>query len=40
VEEERDAPPLVLLRRENLLGRLAAGSDDRLGLGATRWLIH
>ena len=37
VEEERDAPPLVLLRSEDALGRLALGGDDRLGLGgATR----
>jgi hypothetical protein len=32
VEEERDTPPLVLLRCEDLLGRLAGGGDDRLGL--------
>jgi hypothetical protein len=36
VEEEGDAPPLVLLCSEDLLGRLAVGCDDRLGIGAGR----
>jgi hypothetical protein len=36
VEEEGDAPPLILLRGEDLLGRLAVGCDDRLGVGAGR----
>jgi hypothetical protein len=39
VEEQGDAPPLVLFRREDLLGRLAVRGDDRLGLGARR-LLH
>jgi hypothetical protein len=33
MEEEGNAPPLVLLRGEDLLGRLAVGCDDGLGLG-------
>ena len=41
MEEESDAPTLVLFRREDLLGRLAVGCDDRLGLGrAGRRLLH
>jgi len=36
VEEEGDAPALVLLRGEDLLGRLAVAGDDRLGIGAGR----
>ncbi len=38
VEKERDAPPLVLLRREHLLGRLAVRRCDRVVLGAGRRL--
>ena len=38
VQEERDAPPLVLLRREHLLGRLAVRSGDRVALGVGRRL--
>ena len=40
VEEERDAPPLVLLRGEDLLGRVAGGCDERLGPGAGRRVLH
>jgi len=36
VEEEGDAPPLVLFRREDLLGWLAVSRDERLGFGTSR----
>jgi hypothetical protein len=38
VEKQRDAPPLVLFRCENLLGRLAVRGGDRVALGAGRRL--